>query len=64
MRISVKTLANFMAASDSKRRTILRYLKFPKLKDGKSKPQIMRYSEARAAIRDYHESGNKRLSRC
>jgi hypothetical protein len=58
MRISVKVLADFMLASDARRRTIIRDSKFPKLKDGKPKPQIVRYSEARAAIRDYHESGN------
>jgi hypothetical protein len=58
MRISVKVLADFMLASDARRRSIIRDSKFPKLKDGKPKPQIVRYSEARAAIRGYHASGN------
>src|SRR5690348_5072312 len=58
MRISVKVLADFMLASAARQRTMIRDSKFPKLKDGKAKPQIVRYSEARAAIRDYHESGN------
>lgn len=58
MRISVKVLADFMLASDARRRSIIRDSKFPKLKDGKPKPQIVRYSEARAAIRDYHGSRN------
>jgi hypothetical protein len=58
MKISVKMLADFMLASSSRQRTIIRDAKYPKLKDGKPKPQIVRYSEARAAIRGYHESGN------
>lgn len=58
MRISVKVLADFMLASPARQRTIIRDSKFPKLKDGKPKPQIVRYSETRAAIRDFHESGN------
>jgi hypothetical protein len=58
LKISVKVLADFMLAGDSRRRTLVRDSKFPKLKDGKPKPQIVRYSEARAAIRDYHEKGN------
>jgi hypothetical protein len=49
-------LADFMLASPSRQRTIIRDAKFPRLKDGKPKPQIVRYSEARAAIRDFHES--------
>jgi hypothetical protein len=57
MRISVRMLADFMLASPSRQRTIIRDAKFPKLKDGKPKPQIVRYSEARATIRDFHESG-------
>jgi hypothetical protein len=57
MRISVKVLADFMLASPARQRTIIRDSKFPKLKDGKPKPQIVRYSEARATIRDFHESG-------
>jgi hypothetical protein len=58
MKISVKVLADFMLASDSRRRTIVRNSKFPKLKGGKPRPQIVRYSEARSAIRKYHESNN------
>jgi hypothetical protein len=58
MKISVRVLADFMLASAARQRTIVRDSKFPKLKDGKPKPQIVRYSEARAAIRDFHESGN------
>lgn len=58
MRISVSVLADFMLASAVRQRTIIRDSKFPKLKDGKAKPQIVRDSEARAAIRKYHESGN------
>src|ERR1700759_4969346 len=58
MKISVKVLADFMLASTARQRSIIRDSKYPKLKDGKPKPQIVRYSETRAAIRDYHESGN------
>lgn len=58
MRITVKGLAEFMHAGWARQRTILRDFKYPKLKDGKKKPQIVRYSEARAAIRKYHDSGN------
>lgn len=47
-----------MTSSEATRRRILRDFKFPFNKDGSQKPQIVRYSEARAAIRDYHESGN------
>ena len=59
MKISVKVLADFMLSSAARKRSIVRDSKFPRLKDGKAKPQIVRYSEARAAIRDYHEAGNK-----
>jgi len=58
MRITVKVLADYMLSSALRQRTLVRDSKFPKLKDGKPKPQIVRYSETRAAIRDYHESGN------
>jgi hypothetical protein len=58
MKISVKVLADFMLAGPSRQRTLVRNAKFPKLKDGRTKPQIVRYSEARASIRDFHESGN------
>lgn len=56
--ISVNGLAKFMTSSESTRRKILRDYKFPFNKDGSKKPQIVRYSEARSVIRDYHESGN------
>lgn len=56
--ISVNGLARFMTSSEAARRRILRDFKFPFNKDGSKKPQIVRYSETRAAIRDYHESGN------
>src|ERR1700690_1927225 len=56
--ISVNGLAKFMTSSEAARRRILRDFKFPFNKDGSKKPQIVRYSEARAVIRDYHESGN------
>lgn len=56
--ISVNGLAKFMTSSEAARRTILRDYKFPFNKDGSKKPQIVRYSEARAVIRDYHESAN------
>jgi hypothetical protein len=58
MKISAKVLADFMTSGPAKQRTLIRDSKFPKLKDGKAKPQIVRYSETRAAIRDYHEAGN------
>jgi hypothetical protein len=58
MKISVKILADFMMAGPSRQRTLIRNAKFPKLQDGKTKPQILRYSEARASIRDFHEAGN------
>jgi hypothetical protein len=58
MRISVKLLADFMTASPARQRTIVRDAKYPQLKNGKKRPQIVRYSEARAAIRDYHEANN------
>jgi hypothetical protein len=58
VKISVKSLADYMLASSSRQRTIVRDTKYPKLQDGKPKPQIVRYSEARATIRDYHEAGN------
>jgi hypothetical protein len=45
MRISVKILAEFMLSGSSRQRTLIRNAKFPKLKDGKAKPQIVRYSE-------------------
>jgi hypothetical protein len=58
MKISVKVLADFMLAGDARRRAIIRDSKYPRLKDGKPKPQIVRYGEVRSAIREYHRSGN------
>ena len=47
-----------MKASSSSQRTLLRNYKFPFTSSGAKRPQIVRYSEARAAITKYHESGN------
>lgn len=58
IQISVNGLAKFMKASSATQRTLLRNQKFQFTPDGKKRPQIVRYSEARAAIRKYHESGN------
>jgi hypothetical protein len=58
MKISVKILADFILAGPARQRTLIRNAKFPRLKDGKVKPQIVRYSEARSSIRDFHEAGN------
>jgi len=58
IQISVSGLARFMKASSAAQRTLLRNQKFPFTSDGKKRPQIVRYSEARSAIRKYHESGN------
>ena len=58
IQISVNGLAKFMKASAAAQRTLLRNQKFPYTADGKKRPQIVRYSEARTAIRKYHESGN------
>jgi hypothetical protein len=59
MKLSVNGLAKYMTSSEAARRSLLRDFKFPLNPDGSKKPQIVRYSEARAAIRDYHESGNE-----
>jgi hypothetical protein len=58
IRLSVNGLAKFMTSSDSARRTLLKDFKFPFNKDGSKKPQIVRYSEARATIRGYYEAHN------
>ena len=58
IKISVSGLAEFMNATSFRQRSLLRDYKFPYTKDGKRKPQIVRYSEARAAIQNYHVSGN------
>jgi hypothetical protein len=57
--ISVKGLANFMKSSSAVQRTLLKNHKFPFDSQGKKRPQIVRYSEARAAIHRYHQSGNE-----
>jgi hypothetical protein len=59
IKISVNGLAKFMKASSAAQRTLLRNQKFQFTADGKKRPQIVRYSEARTAIRKYHESGNE-----
>ena len=59
IQISVTGLAKFMRASSAAQRTLLRNHKFPFTADGKKRPQIVHYSEARTAIRKYHESGNQ-----
>ena len=58
IKISVAGLAKFMKASASRQRTMLKDYKFPFDKNGNKRPQIVRYSEARAAINKYHSSGN------
>jgi len=58
IKISVAGLAKFMRATASRQRSMLKDYKFPFTKDGKRKPQIVRHSEARAAVIKYHSSGN------
>ena len=58
IKISVTGLAKFMKASSAAQRTLLRNQKFPFTAEGKKRPQRVRYSEARNAIRKYHENGN------
>ena len=58
IKISVTGLAKFMRARPASARTLLKSYKFPTDKDGKKRPQIVRYSEARAAIKKYHEAAN------
>lgn len=58
MKISVNGLAKFILGSPATQRRILRDFKFPNFPNGARKPQIVRYSEARAGIKKYHESGN------
>jgi hypothetical protein len=59
IQISVSGLAKFMRGMPAAQRTLLRNFKFPFDANGNKRPQIVRYSEARAAIRKYHESGNR-----
>jgi hypothetical protein len=56
--ISVTGLAKFMRANALRQRSLLRDYKFPFTADGRRKPQIVRYSEARTAIKKYHSAGN------
>jgi hypothetical protein len=58
IKISVAGLAKFMNATSFRQRRLLRDYKFPFNKDGTRKPQIVRYSEARATIQKYHQSEN------
>jgi hypothetical protein len=58
IKISVTGLAKFMKSGPATQRTLLKTYKFPTDKYGNKRPQIVRYSEARAAIKKYHESGN------
>lgn len=58
IKISVSGLARFMKAGPASQRTLLKTYKFTTDKYGNKRPQIVRYSEARAAIKKYHESGN------
>jgi hypothetical protein len=58
IKISVSGLAQFMNATSFRQRRLLRDYKFPFNKDGTRKPQIVRYSEARATIQKYHQNGN------
>lgn len=58
IKISVAGLAQFMNATSFGQRRLLRDHKFPYTKDGRRKPQIVRYSEARSTIQKYHAHGN------
>lgn len=58
IRISVTGLAKFMKARPATQRTLLKSYKFTTDKNGNKRPQIVRYSEARAAIKKYHEHNN------
>lgn len=58
IKISVGGLAKFMKSRPASARTLLKSYKFQTDKNGNKRPQIVRYSEARAAIKKYHETGN------
>ena len=58
IKISVGGLAKFMKSGPASQRTLLKSYKFQTDKSGNKRPQIVRYSEARAAIKKYHESSN------
>jgi hypothetical protein len=47
-----------MKSGPATQRNLLKTYKFPTDKYGNKRPQIVRYSEARGAIKKYHESGN------
>jgi hypothetical protein len=51
-------LAQFMNATSFRQRRLLRDHKLPYTKDGRRKPQIVRYSEARSTIQKYHLHDN------
>src|ERR1700744_659413 len=53
-KLSMKSLAPFMTAGESLRRTILKNSKIPR----QAQIIIIQYRDAINAIRDYHESGN------
>jgi hypothetical protein len=58
IKISVSGLAKFMKARPAGQRTMLKTYKFQTDKNGNKRPQIVYYSEARAAIKKYHASSN------
>jgi hypothetical protein len=60
IKISVSGLAQFMNATSFSQRRLLRDYKFPFTKDGKRKPQIVRYSEASANLRFAQFGGDER----
>ena len=47
-----------MKSRPASQRTMLKTYKFQTDKNGNKRPQIVRYSEARAAIKKYHSKGN------
>jgi hypothetical protein len=58
IKISVTGLVKFMKSGPATQRTLLKTYKFPTEKNVKKRPQIVRYSEARTAIKKYHENSN------
>src|SRR4029077_917754 len=54
VKLSMKSLAQFMTSGESRRRTILRNSKYPR----GAQFIIIQYRDAINAIRDFHESGN------
>jgi hypothetical protein len=59
IKLSVTGLAKFMNARPAAQRSLLKAYKFSTDSLGNKRPQIVRYSEARAAIQQYHDNGNK-----